>query len=267
MGSENNAYAVVTGASSGIGKAIAGELARRKHNLILSSLPGQSLGDYCRELESENRISVLCFESKLTHERGPENLVDFVQKKGLKVNILVNNAGIGFEGPIESISKKQIDHMLLLNVRALTLLTSFFTPELKSHNESYILNLSSFGSYLPTAYKSVYLASKSYIYFFTRALESEFKGSSPFTCVVVPASVRTNRMTLNRIERNGWFARKLALSAEEVAYEAVDGMFKRRKVVMPGRFTTLVFRLALFVPEGIMLWITRGIFRNYKVEN
>jgi hypothetical protein len=129
------------------------------------------------------------------------------------------------------------------------------------------LNISSFGSYIPTAYKSVYLASKSYIYFFTRALESEFNGSSPFTCVVVPASVRTNRMTLDRIERNGWFARKLALSAEEVASEAVAGMFKRRRVVMPGRFTNLIFRVALFVPEGIMLRVTRGIFRNYKVEN
>jgi len=267
MESENNAFAVVTGASTGIGKAIARELALRKHNLILSSLPDQGLFDYCAELESVNKIRALCFESDLTNENGPESLVEYVRSGGFRVNILVNNAGIGFEGPIESYSKKQIDHMLLLNIRALTLLTCFFAPELKTHKKSYIMNISSFGSYVPTAYKSIYLASKSYIYFFTRALESELNGSSPFTCVVVPASVRTNAMVLGRIERNGWFSRKLALSPEEVADEAVTGMFKGRRVIMPGKFTNLFFRIGLFVPEGIMMLVLRRIFKNYKVEN
>ncbi len=267
MEPENKTFAVVTGASSGIGKAIARELAERNHNLVLTSLPGQGLPDYCTELESGNKIKAFCFEGDLTMECGPENLVEFVRKNGLKVDILVNNAGIGFEGPIESYSKKQIDHMILLNVRALTLLTCFFTPELKTHRKSYILNISSFGSYIPTAYKSVYLASKSYIYFFTRALESELNGSSPFVCLVVPASVRTNRMVLDRIERNGWFSRTMALSPEEVADKAVKGMFKRRRVIMPGRFTNLIFRLGLFVPEGIMMLVLRRIFKNYKVED
>lgn len=267
MQQENNSWAVVTGSSSGIGKAIALELAKLKYNLILSSLPDQSLPDYCTELETANNIRALCYEVDLTRESGPESLFDFVKEKGVRINILVNNAGIGFEGPIESYSKRQIDHMILLNIRAMTILTSLFAPDLKAQKDSYILNLSSFGCFLPTAYKAIYLASKSYIYFFTRALESEFNGTSPFACVVVPASVRTNRMVLDRIERHGWFSRKLALNAEEVAAEAVTGMFKRRRVVVPGRLTTFFFRVGLFVPEGILLLITRRIFTNYRVIN
>jgi short-subunit dehydrogenase len=74
-------------------------------------------------------------------------------------------------------------------------------------------------------------------------------------------------MVLGRIERNGWFSQKLALSPEEVADEAVTGMFKGRRVIMPGKFTNLFFRIGLFVPEGIMMLVLRRIFKNYKVEN
>jgi uncharacterized protein len=264
MEKENNICAVVTGASLGVGRSIAKELAIRGNNLILSSLPGEGLPDLCNELESENKIRAYCFECDLTMVNGPENLFEFVQLNRLRVNILVNNAGIGYEGPIESYSQKQIDHMLLLNVRAITLLTVLFTPELKTHNISYLLNISSFGGYLPTAYKSIYLASKSYVYYLTKALESELKGSSLKTCVAVPSAVRTNKNTLGRIERSGWFSQKSALNPEQVAAEVISGMFKGKKVILPGKLSRLFFIIALFVPEGIILLLTRRIFKNYR---
>jgi short-subunit dehydrogenase len=264
MEPENNVCTLVTGSSLGIGKAIAKELASRNHNLILNSLPGQGLPDLCHELESAFKIRTYYVESDLATEKGPENLFEFVQNNRLRVNILINNAGIGYEGPIEGYSQKQIDHMILLNVRAMTLLTVFFTPELKTHNRSYILNISSFGGYLPTAYKSVYLATKSYVYYLTKALESELKGSSLKTCVAVPSAVRTNKNTLDRIERNGWFGQKSALNPEEVAVEVLNGMFKGKKVILPGRLSRLFFSIALFVPEGIMMILTRRIFKNYR---
>lgn len=233
MGTEDINCAIVTGASLGIGRAIAIELASRKHNLILNSLPGQGLPDFCRELESEYKISAYCAEGDLTEDKGPEYLLDFVKSNRLRVNILVNNAGIGYEGPVEGYTKKQIDDMVLLNVRAVTMLTVLFTPELKTHKRSYILNLSSFGGYLPTAYKSIYLATKSYIFYFTRALESELKGTSVRTCIAVPSAVRTNINTCDRIERNGWFSKTSALNPEEVASKVINGMFKGKKVILP----------------------------------
>jgi short-subunit dehydrogenase len=266
MEQENNIYAVVTGASLGIGRSIAKELANRGYNLVLSSLPGQGLPDLCNELESANKIHAYCLECDLTAENGPENLFEFVQNNRFRVNKLVNNAGIGYEGPVEDYSKKQIDHMILLNVRAMTLLTVFFTPELKTHDQSYILNISSFGGYTPTAYKSIYLSTKSYVYYFTKALESEFKGSSVKTCVAVPSAVRTNKNTLGRIERNGWFSQKSALDPEEVAAEVLNGMFKGKKVILPGKLSRLFFNVAIFVPEGIIMWLTRRIFKNYRQE-
>jgi len=135
---------------------------------------------------------------------------------------------------------------------------------MKKEVKSYILNISSFGCYLPTAYKSIYLASKSYIYYFTRALESELTGTNLRTCVLIPAAVRTNKVVLDRISRNGWFSRKSALDPEEVAIIGLKGLFKGRKVIIPGLLTNLFFYIGLFLPQGIILLITRHIFRNYR---
>lgn len=264
MEKANSCFAVITGASMGIGRAIAEELASRKHNLVLNSLPGQGLGDLCRRLESDHGVEVYCAEGDLTADDGPESLYGFVRQLNLRVDILVNNAGIGYEGPVEGYTRRQIDIMLMLNVRAVTMLTMLFTPELKTHERSYILNLSSFGCYLPTAYKSIYLATKSYIFYFTRAIESELKGSGVRTCVAVPSAVRTNINTRDRIDRNGWFSQKSALEPEEVAYIVIRGMFRGRNVILPGRLSGLFFSLGLFIPEGIMMWMTRRIFRNYR---
>lgn len=260
----NSSFAVITGASMGIGRAIAEELASRKHNLVLNSLPGQGLADLGRKLESDHGVTVYCAEGDLTADDGPESLREFVRHKNLKVDVLVNNAGIGYEGPVEGYTRKQIDTMLMLNVRAVTMLTMLFLPELKTHERSYILNMSSFGCYLPTAYKSIYLATKSYIFYFTRAIESELKGSGVRTCVAVPSAVMTNINTRDRIERNGWFSRKSALEPEEVASIVVRGMFRGRNVILPGKLSCLFFGLGMFIPEGIMMWLTRRIFRNYR---
>lgn len=264
MEKANDSFAVVTGASTGIGKAIAEELASIRHNLVLNSLPGQGLEDLCRKLTSDYGVIAYCAEWDLTSDEGPESLYDFVRQKNLKVDILVNNAGIGYEGPVEGYTKKQIDNMLMLNVRAVTLLTMLFIPELKTHKRSYILNLSSFGCYLPTAYKSIYLATKSYIFYFTRAIESELKGSTVRTCVAVPSAVMTNVNTRDRINRNGWISKKSALEPDEVASIVIRGMFKGKKVILPGKLSCLFFGLGMIIPEGIMMWMTRRIFRNYR---
>lgn len=257
----NEYFTLITGASRGIGKAIAGEMALRGHNLALHSLPGEQLEKIAEELEKAHGITVKIFEIDLTETDGPMRLYNEFIDRGLKINILINNAGIGMEGPLESFSRQDIDNMIFLNVRALTLLTSFFTPELKK-TRSFILNISSFGCYIATPYKSVYLASKTYIYYFTRALEAEFKGTSVKTCVFVPGGVRTSRKVLNRIEQAGWMSKRTSLSPEEVACKGIKAMFRGKNVWMPGRLTRFIFSMCLFVPEGIILAITRNIFRR-----
>jgi short-subunit dehydrogenase len=82
--------------------------------------------------------------------------------------------------------------------------------------------------------------------------------------VAVPSAVRTNINTRDRIERNGWFSQKSALEPEEVASKVIKGMFRGRNVILPGKLSALFFGLGLFIPEGILMWMTRRIFRNYR---
>jgi short-subunit dehydrogenase len=110
-------YALVTGASYGIGRAIAEELASSKHNLILHSLTDQGLSAICDVLMNKYKIHVIYSEVDLTITEVPQSLYEFSRNKSCKVDILVNNAGIGFDGPIENYSVNEIDSMIFLNIR------------------------------------------------------------------------------------------------------------------------------------------------------
>jgi short-subunit dehydrogenase len=101
-------------------------------------------------------------------------------------------------------------------------------------------------------------------YYFTRALESEFKGTSLSTCVFTPGAVRTNKNVLDRIERSGCFGKKTALYPEEVASVGINAMFKEKKVIIPGSLSRLFFSLGIIVPSGIILLLTRHIFSKFN---
>jgi uncharacterized protein len=257
----NGYYTLITGASRGIGKAIAYEMASRGHNLILNSLPGEDLEKLSADLVTKHKISVCTRETDLTETDGPLRLFNEIKEEGLRVNILINNAGFGIEGMAEHFTQNDVDKIISLNIRALTILTTLFIPELKK-TDSYLLNISSMGAFIPTPYKSVYLASKCYIFYFTRSLEAELKGTSVKTCIIAPSGVRTNEKCIERLRLAGWVAQKSSLSPEQVASKGIEGMFRGKKVIIPGKFTRLIFRFSLILPEGIILRVTRNMFRR-----
>jgi short-subunit dehydrogenase len=252
-------FALVTGASQGIGKAIAFEFASRKHNVILHSLPGEGLADLCREIELSFGVNTYHFESDLTEANGPLSLFEYVKNTGKDIDILVNNAGIGYSGRTETLTVEQIDIMIFLNIRALTHLTYYFIPMLRVQKSSHILFISSFGIYFPVAFKSIYLATKSYVYYLSRALRSELKGTPVNICTVVPSAVLTNVNTLKRIKQSV-LSKMSCLSPEEVARVSLKGMFKGRSVIIPGKLTSSFFLCGMFVPVGFLLLLTRRIF-------
>ena len=254
-------YALITGASQGIGRAMARELAQRGHNLALHSLPGEDLTSQGQELSASFGIKVSVYEIDLAVTEGPQNLFNAVQADGIVINILINNAGVGIAGPLDSYSAEVIDKVIFLNIRALTMLTFLFTPVLK-RSGSYILNVSSLGSYVPAPYKSVYLASKSYIYHFSRSLEVEFKGTKVRVCVLVPGGVKTNSLVIRRVEEAGWLGKSSALEAGEVAATCIAEMFKGKSVVIPGSLARFLFNISLILPLGVMNAVSRRVLRR-----
>ncbi len=243
-------YTLITGASSGIGKAIAYECAKRGMNLILVSLPGQRLEAVAQDLEMRYKIKTRYFETDLTQPDSPIQLFSKTQSAGLDVNILINNAGVAGASYFDESSIEYIDERIMLNIRALVVLTRLYLPVLCKHKTSHILNVSSLAAFFYIPYKSVYSASKAFVLSFSRSLSGEVKSRGVRISVVLPNGVQTNSATGLRIKSHGRIGRWAQTSAEKVARCAVNGMLKNRFYIIPG-FTSyflLLLRIILPVP-------------------
>lgn len=264
MKKEDNYYSLITGASSGIGKALAEELARRERNLLLIALPDSGLESQCLDLGRKYNIACRFFEIDLREVYASEKIWSFAKHENLRINILINNIGVGHAGRIGDYTAEELDEMIMLNIRSATHLINLFLHELKSHPESYILNMGSFGAYVPTPFKSVYMASKAYIYYFSCGLSSELENTSVKVSVAMPGSVPSNKKMIERIKQDGTISRLMILNPDEVAKYIIPRLFLGEKVIIPGKVTRALYLLGLILPYGIVLHFMKNVFLNKK---
>ncbi|MCU0378167.1 MAG: SDR family NAD(P)-dependent oxidoreductase [Bacteroidales bacterium] len=257
-GRSKDYYTLITGASSGIGKALAIESARNGLNLFLVSLPETGLQEFARELSHDYGICTQYFEVNLCENDAHQKVLGYAVEKKLKVNILINNVGTGFSCRFESLSEQSITAMFLLNILTTTLLTKAFLPELQKADKACLMNIVSIAAFSPLPGKSVYAASKAYVMYLTRALRRELKASNVSVTGVFPGAVATNAMVRRRIEMGKWSAKQMSTSAEEVARLSISGMFAGKGTVIPGRKLKTVFYIGNLVPQGIVLFLTEN---------
>ena len=257
----SGSYTLVTGASAGIGKQIAVECARRGLNLFLVSLPETGLDEFADELKQKYSVNVHTLAVDLTEYDAPQTIYTFTREKGITVAILVNNAGVGFKGSFEKLETELTDKMILLNVRATTMLAVLFLPEMKKLPKAHILNVSSFAAFSPVPFKSVYSASKSYLFFLTSSLNKELKGTSVKVTSIHPTGVQSKR-TADSI-KNGSFINKISsLTPEQVARIAVKNMLNGKKFIVPGIITKFYYFFGSALPHGVILRLAGIIFRK-----
>jgi NAD+-dependent farnesol dehydrogenase len=255
-------YTVITGASSGIGRALAMECAQKGMNLLLVSLPNTGLPEFASELEQNFEISAKFLEVNLCESNAQTKVLNFANENKLKVNGLINNVGVGFNGQFETMPAEKVTQMFMLNMLTTTLMTQLFVPVLRQAPRSYILNMSSLAAFSALPGKSIYAASKAYVMYLTRALAWELKGSNLSVTGVFPAGVPTNHMVKNRLDKGTKLARNLTNSMEEVARCSIDGMLKGKKIIIPGRKVKAFFLTASIVPQGLVLYFATREFRR-----
>jgi short-subunit dehydrogenase len=265
MKGNTETYTLITGASNGLGKEFACEFAKRGNNLILVSLPGEDLDKYCKELEQRYDIKASYFETDLTKEGSPAELADWV-KDHFSVNILVNNAGVGGSRHFEESSVEYLDRIIMLNIRALTLITRLMLTELRKHNPSYILNVASIAAYSPIPFKTVYPASKAFVYSFSRSLNVELRGSPVKITVLSPGPIMTNSDATERIKKMGFYGKFGLLSANRIAQISISSMFKGKKVIIPGILNKVNYCLLRVVPLRIRLYVLSRLFRKDIIQ-
>lgn len=239
-------YVLITGASKGLGKAIAREFASQGMNLILVALADDGLPEMAVSLKNEFGIEAHIFETNLAQLDSVYMLAEWVNQN-FTISYLINNAGIGGTAVFEESPVEQIDYLIMLNVRAVSLLTRLLLPNLKQQPKAYILNIASMASFSPMTYKAVYSASKAFVYYFSRALTEELKNTNVFVSVVHPGPMKTNPEVTQSIERQGKFAQACGLlPVEKIAAITIKNLHKHNRFIVPGlmnKFNWIVMRI------------------------
>jgi len=247
-------FAVITGASQGLGKSFAQELAQKKINLILISLPNEGLADLCTNFQKQFGIIAVHYETDLSSKENILKLAHWINEN-YAVKILINNAGVGGTKKFDEASSVYIEKIIQINVMATSLLTHQLLRNLKNQDKSYILNVSSLAAFSPIGYKTVYPASKAFIHSFSRGLYQELKATNVFVSVVNPGPMKTNEDTSRRIENQGFLANMTALKPDKVAKYCIQQLEKRDTVIMVNRFSWLFLKI-------LPIWVKLPMLTN-----
>ncbi|SRR5260221_7666931 len=259
-------YTLITGASEGLGKALAIKCAERNMNLILVSLPGIELYQLACYIRRRYAVKVCEFETDLSRESDRLYLARMIRENNLPVNMLINNAGIGgtldFSETDFYIWQKQIQ----LNITGLVHLTHLLLPELKRHPHSYIMNVSSLAVFFYLPQKQVYGATKSFIYFFSKSLRRELKPYNVHVSVLCPGGINSNPLhyLVNHGSTN--IARSSSMTPEEVAITAINGLLKEKERIIPGKWNRLFIYLDKILPAFIKDKLIWKQVRNMKQQ-
>lgn len=253
-------FTVVTGASSGIGKALAIELASRKTNLVLVALPQTGLAETAQQISKTYQVDVHCYEVDLTEDEAPRKFYHWCRIQNLKINALINNAGIGTQAAFEQTSESELETMLKLNNQALVMLVYYFLPDLKRSSPAHILNVGSLASFMNIPGKAVYSASKSFIYSFSHALRLELKQYKINVSCLCPGGTITSQRVLQNINQVQWAGRMMLQMPEEVAREAIAQMYRGKKLIIPGTQNKFLYKLWSVLPQHVVDMILSALF-------
>jgi hypothetical protein len=234
---------LITGASSGIGAALARACAAEDASLVLTARNEQRLSELAADLGTLGAGQVRKIAFDLAQPGGAALLVDQLARDAQTVDILVNNAGAGKSGPVIGSTTAGNSGMIELNIVALTELSRAFAEQMVRRGRGQILNVASTGAYQPGPYTAVYYASKAYVHSFTLALAKELAGTGVSVSLLCPGATATEFSS-----RAGKADLELAMPAATVAQAALHGLLKHQRLIIPGWSNRVTIVLSKLLP-------------------
>lgn len=236
--------ALVTGASSGIGRDIARELAKRNIDLIIVARDEEKLNEVKNSITN---VNVEVISKDLSNSNNCKELYEQVKEKD--VDILINNAGFGVFGEFWKTSLEKEVNMINTNVTAMHILTKLFLQDMKNKNKGYILNVASIAGFMPGPLMASYYSTKSYVVRLTQALKEELnkEKSNVKLSILCPGPVDTNFNNVADVK----FKAK-SLSSEYVAKYTVDKLLKGKFYIIPGFQIKAVRFFSKIIPDNLM---------------
>jgi len=247
---------LITGASSGIGIDLARQLARRGHGVTLVARREAPLRELADELAKAHRIRAEVITADLSDDSARAQLVSDVEKRGLAVHVLVNNAGFSTMGPVHRSDPAKEVSMIRTDVEAVAHLCSAFLPGMVARGSGAVLNVASTAAFQPLPGQAGYGGSKAFVLAYSHAVAQEVRQHGVTVTVLCPGPVETGfaeAMGLSDEEASGSLPKIMWLKSADVAEQAIEGLEKGRTVVIPGMPNRIGARLAWLMPRRLLL--------------
>lgn len=248
--------ALVTGASGGIGAELARELARHGHDLVLAARSLAPMQALAAELQAAGAAATV-IGADLAQTGAAASLVDEIARRGLAVDVLVNNAGLGAAARFDRTEPARLAELLQVNIVALTELTRLLLPGMIARRHGRIMLVASVAGFQPGPHMAAYFASKAYVLSLGEALACELRGTGVSVTTLCPGATATNFFTVAGAEKS-LMARRLRrmMPAATVARLGYRGLAAGRRVVVTGAMNRLVAFASRYAPHRITLPLT-----------
>jgi short-subunit dehydrogenase len=259
--------ALITGASAGIGREFARQLAGRARSMILVARRDERLIDVADQLQREHpKLLVHIRKVDLAEVGQLQDFLEWLDREKLEIDLLINNAGLGDSGLFAKSDPDRNKEMTLVNVATPTLLTRHLVPRMIAKHRGAILNVSSSAGFLPIPGSAVYAATKAYVTSFSEALRAELRGTGISVCALCPGPVVTEfQQVARREEAQPHIGPKfLVVTVQQVVRDALTALEADAPLVIPGFAMKLLMLLARLMPLPILRWVARMSLRRTR---
>ena len=251
--------ALITGASAGIGRELAKLFALDRYDLVLVARNSEPLIKFSGDLESQFGIQTTPFPLDLAADSAPQVLFDQLARRGISVDVLVNNAGFGKLGAFSDVALSESLAQIELNIYALTRLTKLFLAPMLERRSGKILNVASTAGFQPGPLMAVYYATKAYVISFSEALENELHGTGVSVTCLCPGPTDTEFQKRAGTEQTTLFRRSHPMTAKAVARDGYRGLMKGKPLVISGMRNWLLAESLRISPRRLVTAISRKI--------
>jgi short-subunit dehydrogenase len=252
---------VITGATEGIGRALAEEFAREGHALLLVARDEAKLAETVRELASTYPVDVKLFATDLSTAEGCAGVEEALKRHGLYAEILVNNAAIMMAGFFQDQDPPTLRKIVDLNARAVIDLTRRFLPGMIARHGGGVLNVASVEGFMPVPYQATYAAAKAFVLSFSRALAYETMYTGVRISALAPGTTATGLHAKAGAGNSRYVVLLPVMSAEDLARLAYRKFMRGKKVIVPGWFNRFAVVIRRFVPDILLVPFLGLLFR------
>jgi short-subunit dehydrogenase len=253
-----NKTALVTGASSGLGKELAWLLAADGHDLVVVARRRDKLEELAAEIKAKHPVEILVMAEDLARPGAAERLKATLDERGVAVEVLVNNAGFGGTGAFAERELARELEMIQVNIVALIELTHLLLPAMIANKRGRVLNIGSTAGFVPGAFMAVYYASKAFVNSFTEALSVELDGTGVTATVSCPGATATEFAQVAGNDKTPLFKSRV-MGAREVAEDAYRAMVRGEPLRVAGFMNKVRIASLRVAPRGMMRSVAAGL--------